>query len=64
MTGNPLLQDRPGAVVSAFLDGWGDRGADEMVRTVTDAYVRDRETESAVSTVAVPDGVHVIWTGR
>lgn len=95
-----LLQEHPGAVVSAFLDGWGDRGADEMVSTFTDAYgghwaslhafaeenlladhakdaiggelytyldleayARDRETEGAFSTVAVPDGVHVIWTG-
>lgn len=95
-----LLQDHPGAVVSTFLDGWGDRGADEMVRTFTDAYggywmslhafaeenllsehakdtigeelfgyldleayARDRQAEGAFSTVAVPDGVHIIWTG-
>jgi antirestriction protein len=33
-----LLREHPGAVVSAFLDGWGDRGADELVSTFTDAY--------------------------
>lgn len=96
-----LLQHYPGAVVSAFLDDWGDRGADEMVSTFTDAYgghwtslhafadevlisddvkdaigdelygyldlegyARDRELNRAFSTVEVPDGVHVIWSGH
>jgi antirestriction protein len=95
-----LLREHPGAVVSAFLGEWGDRGADEMVTTFTDvygghwtslhafadeillpdhvkdavgedlygyldldAYVRDQEIDGAFSTVPVPDGVHVIWTG-
>jgi antirestriction protein len=96
-----LLHHYPGAVVSAFLDDWGDRGADEMVSTFTDAYgghwtslhafadevlisddvkdaigdelygyldlegyARDRELNRAFSTVEVPDGVHVIWSGH
>jgi hypothetical protein len=28
-----------------------------------EGYVRDREADGAFSTVAVPDGVHVIWAG-
>lgn len=33
-----LLEEHPGAVVAAFLDGWGDRGADELVSTFGDAH--------------------------
>src|SRR4051812_16093400 len=31
-----LLLQQPGAVVAAFLEEWGDRGADEMVSTFAD----------------------------
>ncbi|WP_329260862.1 antirestriction protein ArdA [Actinoallomurus sp. NBC_01490] len=33
-----LLLDYPGAVVAAFLDGWGERGADELISAFRDAH--------------------------
>jgi antirestriction protein len=33
-----LLYDHPGAVVAAFLDGWGDHCADELISTFEDAH--------------------------
>ncbi|WP_329240305.1 antirestriction protein ArdA [Actinoallomurus sp. NBC_01490] len=33
-----LLLDCPGAVVAAFLDGWGDRGADELISAFKNAH--------------------------
>jgi antirestriction protein len=33
-----LLETHPGAVVSAFLDGWGDRDSDELVSVFEDVH--------------------------